>query len=69
MPKMEADKKGAQESHNSILGAMEARMSLMVCEGKMGAIGTADEGALGYYVVKWLSNPYTLQEERRACPE
>ncbi len=23
----------------------------------------ADEAALGYYIVKWLSNPYTLQEE------
>jgi hypothetical protein len=58
VPKMEADKKGAQELHNSVLGTMEACMSLMVREGKMGAIGTADEAALGYYVVKWLSNPY-----------
>ncbi len=49
--------------HNSILGAMEACMSLMVREGKMGAIGTADEVALGYYIIKWLSDPYTLQEE------
>ncbi len=63
MPKTEADKKGARESHNSILGAMEARMSLMVREGEMGAIGTADKAALGDYIVKWLSNPYTLQEK------
>jgi hypothetical protein len=63
VPKTEADKKGVGESHNSILGAMEACMSLMVREGKMGAIGMADEAALGYYVVKWLSDPYTLQEE------
>ncbi len=63
VPKMEADKKGARESHKNVLGAMEACMSLMVCEGEMGAIGTTDEAALGYYVVKWLSNPYTLQEE------
>ncbi len=60
---MEADKKGLWELHNSVLGAMEACMSLMVCKGKMGAIGMVDEAALGYYVVKWLSNPYTLQEE------
>jgi hypothetical protein len=60
---MEADKKGARESYNSVLGAMEARMSLMVHEGEMGAIGMADKAVLGYYVVKWLSNPYTLQEE------
>jgi hypothetical protein len=38
-------------------------MSLMVREGEMGTIGTVDEAALGYYVVKWLSNLYTLQEE------
>jgi hypothetical protein len=63
VPKTEADKKGAWESHNSVLGTMKAPMSLMVREGEMGAIGMADEAALGYYVVKWLSNPYTLQEE------
>ncbi len=38
-------------------------MSLMVCKGKVGAIGTADDAATGYYVVKWLSEPYTLQED------
>ena len=38
-------------------------MSLMIREGKVGAIGTADEATMGYYVVKWLSKPYTLQEE------
>ena len=63
MPKTEADKKGAQELHHSVLGAMEARMSLMIREGEVGAIGTADEATMGYYVVKWLSEPYTLQEE------
>jgi hypothetical protein len=29
----------------------------------VGAIGTADDAAMGYYVVKWLSEPYTLQED------
>jgi hypothetical protein len=64
MPKTEADEKGARELHHSVLGAMEARMSLMIREGKVGAIGTADEATMGYYVVKWLSDPsYMLQEE------
>jgi hypothetical protein len=63
VPKTEADKKGARELHNRVLGAIEARMSLMVREGEMEAIGTADKAALGYYIVKWLSDPYTLQEE------
>jgi hypothetical protein len=26
-------------------------------------LGTADEATMGYYVVKWLIKPYTLQEE------
>jgi hypothetical protein len=38
-------------------------MSLMVREGKVGAIGMADDAAMGYYVVKWLSKPYMLQED------
>jgi hypothetical protein len=63
VPKMEADKKGARELHHCILSTMEARMSLMVRKGKVGAIGTADDAAMGYYVVKWLSKPYTLQED------
>jgi len=63
MPKTEADKKGAWESHHSVLGAMEAHLSLMIPEGEVGAIGTADEATMGYYVIKWLSEPYTLQEE------
>jgi hypothetical protein len=69
VPKMEADKNGARESHHSILGAMEAHMSLMICEGEVGAIGTVDEATMGYYVIKWLSKPCTLQERWRACLE
>ena len=66
---MEADKKGARESHHSVLGAMEAHMSLMIGKGEVGAIGMADKATMGYYVVKWLSEPYTLQRRRRACLE
>jgi hypothetical protein len=35
----------------------------MVREGDIGVVGTTDEAAMGYYLVKWLSEPYTLQEE------
>jgi hypothetical protein len=59
---MVVDKKGAQESHHCVLSAMAARMSLMVRKGKVGAIGMADDAAMVYYVVKWLSDPYRLQE-------
>jgi hypothetical protein len=34
---------------------------LMVCEGEVGAIGRKDEEGMGHYVVKRLSDPYTLQ--------
>jgi hypothetical protein len=52
VPKTEADKKGARESNHSVLGAMEAHMSLMICEGEVGVIGTADKATMGYYVAK-----------------
>jgi hypothetical protein len=38
-------------------------MSLMIRKGEVGAIGTTDNAAMGYYAVKWLSEPYTLQED------
>ncbi len=36
---------------------------LMVPKGEMGAIGTMDKESMGYYVVKWLSKPYALQDD------
>ncbi len=45
-----------------ILIAMEARICLMIREGKVRAVATTDEAAMGYYVVKWLSKPFSLQE-------
>jgi hypothetical protein len=62
MPKMEAGKKLARESLCYVLNALEARMSLMMHKGQVGAVGTIDEAGMGYYLVKWLSEPYTLQE-------
>jgi hypothetical protein len=38
-------------------------MSLMICKGQVGAVGTTDKALMGYYLVKWLSEPYTLQED------
>jgi hypothetical protein len=38
-------------------------MSLMMREGHVGAVGMTDKAAMGYYLVKWLSEPYTLQED------
>jgi hypothetical protein len=63
MPKAEADKKVARESLHCILNVLVACMSLMMREGHVGAVGTTDKAVMGYYHVKWLSKPYTLQED------
>jgi hypothetical protein len=54
MPKMEADKKVVQESLRCILNGLEARMSLMMCEGKVGAKDGQEDGHCG--LVKEISN-------------
>ncbi len=38
-------------------------MLLMIQEGEVGTVGTMDDATLGYYVIKWTSKPYALQEE------
>jgi hypothetical protein len=63
MPKTEADKKVVHESLCCIPNALVACMSLMMREGHIGAVGRTDEEAMGYYLAKWLSKPYTLQED------
>jgi hypothetical protein len=64
VPKMEADKKEASESIHCILNAQIACMSLIMRKGEVGAVGTTNEAAkVGYYLVKWLSEPYTLQAD------
>jgi hypothetical protein len=63
MPKTEADNKVVHESLRCALNALVARMSLMMREGHIGAVSMTDEEAMGYYLVKWLSEPYTLQED------
>ncbi len=61
--KTEADKKLACKSLHCILNALEARMSLMMRKGQVGAVGMSDKAAMGYYLIKWLSKPHTLQED------
>jgi hypothetical protein len=63
VPKTEVDKKLARESLRCILNVLEVCMSLMMRKGQVGAVGTSDKAAMGYYLVKWLSKPYTLQED------
>ncbi len=60
VPKTEADKKQAHELLRCILNTLAACMSLMMHEGQVGAVGKSDEAVMGYYLIKWLSEPYTL---------
>ena len=41
----------------------KACKSLIVHEGAVGTVGTSEEAAVGYYLVKWLSEPHTLQND------
>jgi hypothetical protein len=68
VPQMEADKKVARESLHCVLNALEVCMSLMMREGHVGSVGTADKAVMGHYLVKWLSKPYTLQEDTEGMP-
>ena len=38
-------------------------MSLIIMEGKYVAIDTYDSLCYGYYIIKFYSSPYTLQED------
>jgi hypothetical protein len=52
-PRINADKKVACESRRCILNMLEVHISLMMCEGKVGAVSTTNKAAMGYYLVKW----------------
>ncbi len=54
-------KRRVRESIQCILITIEARLLLMLREGEIGMVGTTDEAAMGYYMVKWISEPYCLQ--------
>ena len=40
-------------------------MSALVQNGKYGTINTADPTTMGYYVAKFLSKPYKLQDDKK----
>ena len=47
-----------------VLDGITNHMHSLVEEGKYGAIGTNDSREVGYYVVRFLSPPYTLQANK-----
>ena len=48
--------------HKVVLYGISENMASLIQLGKHGAINAADTNTMGYYVVKYLSEPYTLQE-------
>ena len=47
-----------------VLDGISDIMSALVQNGKYGAINTTNTTTMGYYVIKFLSEAYTLQEDR-----
>jgi hypothetical protein len=60
-PVTDDNEKGARDLILCILIAMDAWVLLMVREGEVSAVGTTAKAAMGYYLVKWLSELYALQ--------
>ena len=50
--------------HNVILDGISGSMFYLVQLGKCGAINEEDTTTMGYCVIKYLSEPYTLQEDQ-----
>ena len=50
--------------HKVLLYVIRDNMSILAQNGKYGAINTADPTTMGYYVVRLLSEPYTLQDKK-----
>ena len=48
--------------HKVVLDGISENMSSLVHNRKYGAVNTVDPTTTGYYVVKLISEPYTLQE-------
>ena len=51
--------------HKVVSDGISDNMSALVNNGKYGAINTENPTTIGYYVVRFLSEPYTLQDEKK----
>lgn len=61
--KKESEPREEEEAHAQLLAGMKEMMAELVELNQFGAFSTEDDDADGYYVVKWTSEPYTLQED------
>jgi hypothetical protein len=56
-------KEEMQEMRETVLMGMTQVSSEEIQTGSFGAFQTSDKQTLGYYIVQWTGNPYTLQEQ------
>ena len=52
-----------EKIYETILHGIEARMNERILIGTFGAMRTDDEATQGYYLIKWITEPYTIQED------
>ena len=52
-----------EEIHQVVLDDISDNMASLVQSGKYGAMNTTETPAMGYYVIKFVSEPYTLPDE------
>ena len=52
-----------EKNYETILHGIEARMNKRILIGTFGVMRTDDEATQGYYLVKWITQPYTVQED------
>ena len=57
--------KGFYAVHKFLLVDISDNMYALVNNGKYGAINTENPTTIGYYVVRFLSEPYTLQDGKK----
>ena len=50
--------------HKVVLDGISDNMDYIVQLGKYGAINAADPNTMGYYVIKYLSEGYIIQEDQ-----
>jgi hypothetical protein len=62
--KKDSNAEEAEEALEEALAGMTTMMAERIKPDKYGAFSTTDEDADGYYIVKWTSEPYTLQEDK-----
>ena len=54
--------KDEENVYETILHGIEARMNERILMWTVGAMRTNDDATQGYYLVKWIKEPHTVQE-------